>query len=193
MKTVVIAGASGFIGTHFRRGFADAGWQVRTVGRSGDAVWGDTAAITGLLEGAELLVNLAGKSVSCRYTPANKAEILRSRLQTTAELGRAVAACSRPPRDWFNASTGTIYRDARDRAQTEDDGELGSGFSVDVARGWEETLAAAHTPQTRKIPSAHHHCHGTRRRRHAPLQHPGPARVGRPHGGWRAKIQLGAC
>lgn len=152
MKTVVIAGASGFIGTHFRSRFAGAGWRVRTVGRSGDAVWGDTSAIASLLEGAELLVNLAGKSVSCRYTPANTAEIIRSRIETTAELGRAVAACNRPPRDWFNASTGTIYRDARDRAQHEDDGELGSGFSVDVARGWEETLAAANTPQTRKIP-----------------------------------------
>ncbi|MEO6529589.1 MAG: TIGR01777 family oxidoreductase [Specibacter sp.] len=152
MKTVVIAGASGFIGTHFRRYFAGAGWQVRTVGRSGEAVWGDTSAITGMLEGADLLVNLAGKSVSCRYTPANKTEIIRSRLQSTAELGRAVAACSRPPRDWFNASTGTIYRDARDRAQNEDDGELGSGFSVDVARGWERALTAAPTPHTRKIP-----------------------------------------
>ncbi|MHA7271026.1 TIGR01777 family oxidoreductase [Arthrobacter sp. HLT1-20] len=152
MKTVVIAGASGFIGTHFRGYFSAAGWRVRTIGRCGDALWGNTAAMTGVLDGADLLINLAGKSVSCRYTPANKAEIIRSRVDTTAELGRAVAACSRPPRDWFNASTGTIYRDARDRAQNEDDGELGSGFSVDVARGWEETLAAAHTPHTRKIP-----------------------------------------
>ena len=152
MKSVVIAGASGFIGTYFRREFAAGGWQVRTVGRTGDAVWGDTAAITELLEGADLLVTLAGKSVSCRYTPANKAEIIRSRRETTAELGRAVAGCTRPPRDWFNASTGTIYRDARDRPQDECDGELGSGFSVEVARGWEETLAAANTPGTRRIP-----------------------------------------
>lgn len=152
MKTVVIAGASGFIGSHIRSHFAGAGWRVRAVGRSGDAVWGDTPAITGLLEGADLLVNLAGKSVSCRYTPANRVEIIQSRLETTAELGRAVAACSRPPRDWFNASTGTIYRDARDRAQNEDDGELGSGFSVDVARGWEGALDSAPTPHTRKIP-----------------------------------------
>ena len=152
MKTVVVAGASGFIGRHFRRGFAAAGWQVRTVGRTGDAVWGDTAAITAVLEGADLLVNLAGKSVSCRYTPANKAEIVRSRTETTAELGRAIAACAAPPQDWFNASTGTIYRDARDRPQDEYDGELGSGFSVGVARGWEETLAAAVVPATRKIP-----------------------------------------
>lgn len=155
MKTVVIAGASGFIGAHFRQQFAAAGWQVRTVGRNGsiaDAAWGDTAAITALLDNADLLLNLAEKSVSCRYTPANKAEIVRSRVETTAELGRAMAACANPPRDWFNASTGTIYRDARDRPQDEYDGERGSGFSVEVARGWEETLAAADTPSTRRIP-----------------------------------------
>lgn len=155
MKTVVIAGASGFIGAHFRQQFAAAGWQVRTVGRNGsiaDAAWGDTTAITALLDNADLLLNLAGKSVSCRYTPANKAEIVRSRVETTAELGRAMAACANPPRDWFNASTGTIYRDARDRPQDEYDGERGSGFSVEVARGWEETLAAADTPSTRRIP-----------------------------------------
>lgn len=155
MKTVVIAGASGFIGAHFRQQFAAAGWQVRTVGRNGsiaDAAWGDTTAITALLDNADLLLNLAGKSVSCRYTPTNKTEIVRSRVETTAELGRAMAACANPPRDWFNASTGTIYRDARDRPQDEYDGELGSGFSVEVARGWEETLAAADTPSTRRIP-----------------------------------------
>lgn len=152
MKTVVIAGASGFIGTHFRRQFAAAGWRVHTVSRTGEAAWGNTAAITDVLDGADLLLNLAGKSVSCRYTPANKAEIIRSRVETTAELGRALAACARPPADWFNASTGTIYRDARDRPQSEDDGELGLGFSVEVARVWEATLAAAPAPHTRKIP-----------------------------------------
>lgn len=151
MKTVVIAGASGFIGTYFRREFAARGWRVLIIGRSGHVVWGETVAMTELLEGADLLINLAGKSVSCRYTQKNKAEILRSRLETTAELGRAIAACRVPPRDWFNASTGTIYRDARDRGQSEYDGELGSGFSVDVARGWENALAQASTPDTRKI------------------------------------------
>ncbi|WP_154605064.1 TIGR01777 family oxidoreductase [Arthrobacter sp. AQ5-05] len=152
MSTMVIAGASGFIGSYFRRELTDAGWTVLTIGRSGDATWGDAAAMTAVLEGADLLVNLAGKSVSCRYTPANRAEIFRSRVETTAELGRAIAACQVPPRDWFNASTGTIYRDARGRAQTERDGELGTGFSVEVARGWEAALAAAVTPETRKIP-----------------------------------------
>jgi uncharacterized protein (TIGR01777 family) len=105
-----------------------------------------------VLEGIELLVNLAGRSVSCRYNARNKADILQSRVSTTAALGRAVALCRQPPSTWLNASTGTIYRHATDGPQTEQDGELGGGFSVDVARAWEAELEAAVTPGTRKIP-----------------------------------------
>jgi uncharacterized protein len=158
VQTVVIAGASGFIGTYFRRRFAELRIEVRTIGRSrqtADAVWGDTAGIAQTLDGADLLLNLAGKSVSCRYNRVNKAEIFRSRLETTAELGRALAACAaeggRPPSLWINASIGTIYRHAEDRPQSEDDGELGSGFSVDVARAWEQALDDADAPGVRKV------------------------------------------
>lgn len=154
MKTVVIAGASGFIGSYFRRRFLEDGWQVRTVGRaaSADAQWDDDGAITKALDGAELLVNLAGRSVNCRYNERHKREILESRVQTTRALGRAVAECAEPPRTWINSSTGTIYRHAEDHGQSEILGELGSGFSVDVAQAWEDELAAAVAPDTRKVP-----------------------------------------
>ncbi|MBF4463041.1 MULTISPECIES: epimerase [unclassified Rathayibacter] len=148
---VVLAGASGFLGTDLRRRFAADGWTVRRVGRSGpDARWGDTPAITRALEGSRLLVNLAGKSVDCRYTPANRAEILRSRVETTAELHRALAAAVTPPPAWMNASTATIYRHEEERANTED-GVLGEGFSVDVARAWEGTFFAGETPGVRRL------------------------------------------
>ncbi|MFS0718722.1 TIGR01777 family oxidoreductase [Arthrobacter sp. 1P04PC] len=152
-KTVVIAGASGFIGKHLSRRFAEDGWKVRTIGRSplASATWSDEAAITAALEGADLLVNLAGRTVNCRYNRRNRAEILESRVSTTRVLGTALSRCSAPPPTWLNASTGTIYRDARDRPQTEDDGDLGEGFSVDVARAWEAALAEAPTPVTRKV------------------------------------------
>ena len=141
MTTVVIAGASGFMGRRLVADRLRAGEEVRTIGRSGaDAAWGDTAGITRLLDGADLLVNLAGKSVNCRYTPANRAEILRSRVGTTAELARAVAAASTPPRLWINSSTATIYRHADDRPQTEATGELGEGFSVGIAKAWERAF-----------------------------------------------------
>ncbi|MFC8039559.1 TIGR01777 family oxidoreductase [Paenarthrobacter sp. NPDC057355] len=153
MKTVVIAGASGFIGSYFARRFHEDGWQVRTVGRAAtaDAQWDDDGAITKTLDGAELLVNLAGRSVNCRYNERHKREILESRVQTTRALGRAVAGCAEPPRTWINSSTGTIYRHAEDHAQSEISGELGSGFSVEVARAWEDELAAAVVPSTRKV------------------------------------------
>jgi uncharacterized protein len=147
MTRVVIAGASGFMGTRFRELFEADGARVATIGRGGDrapgahARWGDADAIGALVDGSDLLLNLAGKSVNCRYTEANKAEIFRSRLETTAELGRAVQAAAAPPPVWMNASTATIYRHADDRPMTESTGELGSGFSVDVATSWERTLA----------------------------------------------------
>ncbi len=151
-RRIVIAGAHGFMGTRFSELYRDEGARVVTVGRrDADAVWGDTAAITRLVDGADLLVNLVGKSVDCRYTERNKAEIFRSRLETTAELGRAVAAADVPPPVWFNASTATIYRHADDRPQTEEDGELGHGFSVDVATAWERTFFDAARDGVRQV------------------------------------------
>src|SRR3982750_2306535 len=112
-KRIVIAGAHGFMGTRFAELYREAGDTVTTVGgRDADAVWGDPDAITRLVDDADVLVNLAGKSVDCRYNARNKAEIFRSRLETTAELGRAVNAADAPPPLWLNASTATIYRHA---------------------------------------------------------------------------------
>ncbi|TQJ58460.1 hypothetical protein FBY30_0690 [Arthrobacter sp. SLBN-83] len=152
----MVAGASGFIGTYLRRRFQEDSWTVRTIGRKGTgssaAAWDDDAGMVRVLNGAALVVNLAGRSVSCRYNRRNKAIIIDSRVATTKALGRAIAQCQEPPSTWLNASTGTIYRDARDRPQSEAGGELGSGFSVDVAKAWEAALEAAATPDTRKIP-----------------------------------------
>ena len=149
---IVIAGASGFIGQYLAAAFRADGAEVALIGRGGpDAAWGDTAAITGLLDGADLLINMAGKSVNCRYNDRNRAEIMRSRIDTTRELAAAIAACATPPPLWINSSTATIYRHAEDRAMTESTGEIGTGFSVGIATAWERELAAAETPRTRKV------------------------------------------
>ncbi|NQW88203.1 MULTISPECIES: epimerase [unclassified Frigoribacterium] len=149
---IVLAGASGFIGQHLAAAFRAEGARVSLIGRHGpDASWGDTAGITALLEGADLLVNLAGKSVNCRYGPENRAEIVRSRVETTRELKEAVLACTAPPRVWMNSSTATIYRHAEDRPMTESDGEIGSGFSVDVATAWEAEFFSGELPATRRV------------------------------------------
>ncbi len=147
----VIAGASGFVGRALARAFEEDGFEVVTVGRTGGAVWGDTAAITRLVDGADALVNLAGRIVSCRYTDANRDEILRSRVETTRELHTAVSAADRPPRVWMNASTATIYRHETEHGNDETDGVVGDGFSVDVATSWERALFAGELPGTRRV------------------------------------------
>ena len=148
----VVAGASGFVGAALVQAFAEDGYDVRTVGRSNaDATWDDGGSIHSLVDGAALLVNLAGKSVNCRYTDANRDEILRSRVETTRTLREAVRDAATPPPLWLNASTATIYRYALDRPQTEADGELGEGFSVDVARNWEDEFFAGDLPATRRV------------------------------------------
>ncbi|WP_032405471.1 TIGR01777 family oxidoreductase [Rhodococcoides fascians] len=140
--TVVICGASGYIGRYLRRHYEERDIQVKTIGRgtSSDATWSDHRSIVDVLDGADLIVNLAGRSVSCRYSKKNADEIMSSRIQTTAQLGRALADVKTAPELWVNASTGTIYRDSRDRPMAELSGELGSGFSVEVARAWEREL-----------------------------------------------------
>ena len=149
--TVVIAGASGFIGRRLAADLAADGHPVVTIGRAGaDVPWSDHDAVRGAVDGADLVINLAGKSVNCRYTTRNRVEILRSRIDTTRQLRDAIAASATPPRLWLNASTATIYRYSLDRPMTENGGELGTGFSSDVARTWEAEFFDGDLPGTRR-------------------------------------------
>ncbi|ULT27739.1 TIGR01777 family oxidoreductase [Sphingobacterium sp. E70] len=128
------------------------GYQVILVGRQqGNIPWTDTDGISAALEHAEMLINLAGKSVNCRYNASNKAQIFSSRTETTSILGKAIENCSHPPILWLNASTATIYRHAVDRPMTESSGEIGTGFSVEVAKKWEKTFFDFHLPHTRQV------------------------------------------
>lgn len=156
-ERIVIAGASGFIGQYLVRAFEADGAQVCTIGRRGngasasEANWGNPEAITALINGSDLVINLAGKSVNCRYTRKNRAEILRSRVETTRELAEAIRRCETPPPLWINSSTATIYRHADDREMDEISGEIGTGFSVSIARAWEAALFAGELESTRRI------------------------------------------
>lgn len=148
----MVAGWSGFIGRHVIDDLAARGYDVARVGREGpDVRWSDPVELGRAVDGAALVVNLAGRSVGCRYTDRNRDEILRSRVATTRQLREAIAGCVDPPSLWLNASTATIYRYALDRPQTESDGDLGTGFSVDVARRWERELFAGDLPGTRRV------------------------------------------
>jgi uncharacterized protein (TIGR01777 family) len=160
-KKIVLAGGNGYLGRVLTEYYSDKAAEivilsrheklqernVRTVLWDGKT-WGKWAAE---LVNADLLINLCGKNVNCRYTEKNKAEIFSSRLQTTELLGEVIRDLVEPPKLWINLSSATIYRHAEDRAQDEDTGEHGEGFSVDVCEAWEYAFNKYDTPKTRKI------------------------------------------
>lgn len=149
---IVIAGGSGFIGKYLKEKFEQSSYKVFIISRQqGFVNWSDGAAITNALEDAELLINLAGKSVDCRYNEKNKREIFSSRTETTKSLGEAIQRCNHPPKLWINAGTATIYRHAEDKAMTEATGEIGKGFSVEVAKAWEKSFFDFHLNTTRQV------------------------------------------
>jgi uncharacterized protein len=103
------------------------------------------------LEGCDLVVNLAGRSVNCRYTARNRQAIFDSRTDATQAIGEAIRRVVVPPKLWINITSATIYRHAEDHSQDEYTGEVGDGFSVEVCKRWETTFFAQRTPFTRKI------------------------------------------
>lgn len=152
MNKIVIAGGTGFVGQYLSQKFRALGQQVIIIGRQRtDVLWSDRRGIAEALENADLLINLAGKSVNCRYNEKNKAEIFSSRIATTKILGEIISAANKPPKLWLNSSTATIYRHAEDRPMTESSGDIGTGFSVDVATLWEKTFFDFKLPQTRQV------------------------------------------
>ncbi|MBL0182321.1 MAG: TIGR01777 family protein [Chitinophagaceae bacterium] len=151
-KKIVIAGGTGFVGKYLARRFEELGYEVLVISRQPSHVnWNDGEAIKQALENAEMLINLAGKSVDCRYNDKNKKEIFDSRINTTGLLGEAILLCENPPKLWINSSTATIYRHAEDRPMTERTGEIGSGFSVNVATNWERTFFDFKLIKTRQV------------------------------------------
>jgi len=157
---IVIVGGNGFLGHHLRLHFQQLGYRVVIIGRSvapgPDAARWDALTLgpwTAELEGAEVLVNMAGRTVDCRYNEANKRAIIASRTESTRVLGQAVAACATPPKVWLNSSTATIYADTTgdQPANTEAGGVIGTGFSVEVATAWEQAFRECRTPGTRQV------------------------------------------
>lgn len=165
---VALVGGSGHIGTLLARHFHQQRHEVCVLARTTFSGPWRVVAWNGVqlgdwvktLDGADVVINLAGRSVDCRYSAANKAEILESRIRSTKILGQAIQTLSSPPSVWLNASTATIYRHAMDRPMDEETGELGGTeagapdtwrFSIEVAKRWEETFFATNTPNTRKV------------------------------------------
>lgn len=165
---IVIPGGSGQVGTLLARALHADGHGVTVLSRHPEprawkvAAWdGQSAGPWRLeLEAADAVVNLAGRSVNCRYTPEHRREILQSRIRSVRAVGEAIRRCAHPPAVWLQASTATIYAHRFDAPNDEETGILGGSeagapdtwrFSIDVARAWEGALDEAETPHTRKV------------------------------------------
>ena len=165
---VVIPGGSGQVGTILARSLHAEGHEVVILSRApGAAPWRfvdwDAKTLGNWareIDGADVVINLAGRSVNCRYNAENRREILESRVDSTRVVGEAVAAAARPPRVWLQASTATIYAHRYDAANDEATGIIGGAepdvpetwrFSIDVATSWERALDEAPAPHTRKV------------------------------------------
>jgi uncharacterized protein (TIGR01777 family) len=162
---IVIPGGTGHLGRILGESFRRSGDDVVVLSRNVEAparLW-DGRTLGGWaaeVDGADVVINLAGRSVDCRYGPKEREEILRSRIDSTRVLGEAIARAKHPPRLWLQASTATIYAHRYDAPNDEHTGILGGhepgapeewNFSVDVARAWEQALDDARTPCTRKV------------------------------------------
>jgi uncharacterized protein (TIGR01777 family) len=163
---IVIPGGTGNLGTVLERGLLAAGhrltvltrtptaphhlpWDGRTLGPWAEAV-----------DGADAVVNLAGRAVHIRENASYRAEVMDSRVDSTRVVGEAIAAAANPPAVWLQASTATIYAHTFDRANDEATGVIGGtepgvpahwSYSIDIARAWERALDEADTPHTRKV------------------------------------------
>lgn len=165
---IVIAGGSGEVGTILSRAFSArdyevvvlsrrpfsapwlvVGWDAKTVGDWGREV-----------DGCDLVVNLAGRSVNCRYNATNRREILESRIQSTRAVGKAISMAKNPPALWLQMSTATIYAHRYDAPNDERTGVIGGHepnapntwrFSIDVATAWETAANEANVPGTRRV------------------------------------------
>lgn len=164
---IVIPGGTGQVGAVLERAFLAKGWEVVILsrgGRSGAGVveWdgrtlGDWAKE---IDGCDAVINLAGRSVNCRYTRANLDAMMNSRVDSARVVGEAIAKAAKPPRVWLQMSTATIYAHRFDASNDEATGLIGGtepsvpaywGFSIDIAKAWEKAQTDAVTPSTRKV------------------------------------------
>ncbi|MFI0369213.1 TIGR01777 family oxidoreductase [Actinomadura sp. 1N219] len=163
---IVIPGGTGQVGAILDRALTAAGHDVvvltRSPQRDREIRWdGETLGPwAAAIDGSDLVINLAGRSVSCRYTPANLRAMMDSRVHSARVVGEAIAAAARPPRVWLQMSTATIYAHRFDAPNDEATGVIGGAepgvprywaYSVEIAKAWERAQEQAETPATRKV------------------------------------------
>jgi len=159
-KTVVLAGGSGFLGTAMTPDLIEQGYQVVVLTRGPERTAGPVRFLhwdaktlgpwAGAIEGAEAVVNLAGKSVNCRYTEESRREIVASRVDSVRVIGQAIARCARPPRVLIQAASAAIYGDRGDE-WLDENSPPGEGFSPQTCVRWEAAFNETPTPGTRRV------------------------------------------
>lgn len=157
MSRIIIAGANGFLGRYLTRYFHNKGWEVVGLARHEKGLDPHCAFLrwdgktlgdwVQYLNGADAVINLAGRSVNCRHSGRNKRLIMSSRVDSTKVIGEAIASCEHPPPVWLNASTAAIYQTLKNRPQCEG-GKVADHFSAEVAKAWEGAFFGAQVPET---------------------------------------------
>lgn len=166
---IVIPGGTGQVGTILARDFHANGHEVVILSRRSSSKFdwrviewdaknlGDWAQE---FEGADVVINLAGRIVNCRYNAENRRQIMDSRIDSTKVVGEAILNAKNPPKVWLQSSTATIYAHRFDAPNDELTGIVGGhekdapdtwNFSIDVAKSWEKTANDFNLPKTRLV------------------------------------------
>lgn len=154
---IIIAAGTGFLGKNLEKYFTDKGNQVyiltRNPKRENEIFWDakNLGEWKNWIENSDILINLTGKSVDCRYTEKNKKEIYNSRIESTKVLQQAIDECVNKPKIWLNASSATIYVHSETHLNTEENGIIGDDFSMNICKSWEKEFFKVKTENVRKV------------------------------------------
>lgn len=154
---IIIAAGTGFLGRNLENYFLDKNYEVKILTRNpkrkNEIFW--DAKTIGIwkdeLEHADVLINLAGKSVDCRYNDKNRKEIYNSRIDSTRVLQSAIDECQNLPKIWLNAGSATIYVHSETHLNTEKNGIIGDDFSMNICKSWEKEFFKIENENVRKV------------------------------------------
>ena len=160
-QKIIIAGGTGFLGSSLRNKYSKEDTEIVILSRRSFSqkegnisyVHWDAKTLgdwTSHLEGSTAIINLVGKSVNCRYTEENKKELIASRVDATAIIGKAISKSENPPKVWINAGSAAIFGDAGLVVKNENS-TPGVGFSPQICKEWEQAFYETETPKTRKV------------------------------------------
>ena len=156
MKIIIVAG-TGFLGKNLEQYFLNKNYEIKILTRNPkleNEIFWDAKTLGNWkteLENADVLINLAGKSVDCRYNEKNKKEIYDSRIYSTKVLQQAIDECQNPPKIWLNASSATIYTHSETHLNTEKNGIIGDDFSMNICKSWEKEFFKTENQNIRKV------------------------------------------